>query len=581
MIRWSYVIPRAAVILLLLALAHYGVPWLLRWSVVRTVETVTGTQTEVRQAWASLVRGEVRLQGVEVARAPRAKRNTFQCEAVTVDLDLAALARRRLVINDAQIRGIRFNTQREAEASQTQRLHVPAPDMSNLARQGEALCRPWLEHTTRLLQRRVEDEFQSLQTARQLAERWPQAYGELEAQVRHCHRAALELHQSFTTMASTPLHAETLTQLQQLWNEIVFLRQRIAELQDRVQHLAGQVEADRAAVAAALRHDGERLRQTMTLTDLTDRQLDRYLLDEELRDWWTRLAPWLQLVQWLNSSPEVNPLGQRGRMVVLDADQASSRIFLRNATLDGQLQLAGQDLEFVGRACDWSLGTAEPAAGTQRPARMVLLTRGPWEARVEAAWARTADGPLRQLSMKCDRLALPARHWGHVDDWTIDVAPGNTRVSARLETTGDQLEGQIQLVQDQLRLTVVPAPGVMGQPLWQHLAGAIEGVDQLTLTARLTGTLDAPQWTLSSNVGAQLQERFQAAAGELVSQHRERLVAEAERRLQDEWDQVRRRLPVEHEQWQQQLTAMQKLLASVALPATSRWQSLGQLLQRF
>ena len=111
MIRWSYVLPRVLVLLVLLTAAHYGIPLVLRWGMIHAIETATRGQADVQQAWGSLVRGEVRVRGVQIARSASSDRNLFECDSATLALNLDALAHQRLVVDDAQIRGIRLDTQ--------------------------------------------------------------------------------------------------------------------------------------------------------------------------------------------------------------------------------------------------------------------------------------------------------------------------------------------------------------------------------------------------------------------------------------------------------------------------------------
>jgi hypothetical protein len=83
------------------------------------------------------------------------------------------------------------------------------------------------------------------------------------------------------------------------------------------------------------------------------------------------------------------------------------------------------------------------------------------------------------------------------------------------------------------------------------------------------------------HVGSQSQQRFQLAVEQLVRQHTERLVAEAERRQETQLEPWKQQLPVQHNQLQQQLAATQHLLSSLAQPVASRFQPLGQRLRRF
>ncbi len=427
----------------------------------------------------------------------------------------------------------------------------------------------------------MEEEFQSLQTARQLAQRWPEDYRDVQAQVRQCHESALQLYQALTVIPSASKMGDHLAQLQQRWQDVVQLRQQISQLQERLRELAQQIERDRASIAAAFAGDRENLNQKMKLARLDGKQLNSYLLDSEIHLWWTRLQPWLEFAHWLNESPDINQLGQRGSVVQFGTESPQPRFLMRSATLDGQLCLAGQQVDFLGQAQDWAIAADPRSQRQEHPARLQLVTRGPFVARLSAELDCVAGVARRQIAVECDSMPLEARSWGRAGGWTVSVAPGATHIRARLIATGDTLEGRIQLVQNEIQLSVSPGASGSQNALWQPLAQAANGIEQFELSAHLTGTVNMPEWDIQSNLGSQLQQRCQLAVEQLVRQHTERLVAEAERRLETQLEQWKQQLPVTQDQLQQQLAATQQLLSSLAQPVASRFQPLGQLLRQF
>ncbi len=189
--------------------------------------------------------------------------------------------------------------------------------------------------------------------------------------------------------------------------------------------------------------------------------------------------------------------------------------------------------------------------------------------------------PRRRIAFECDSLPHGERHWGQGGDWSVTVAPGATLVRAQIESQGDQITGRIQLSQHHLQLTVVPA--TTGEPtvLWQQLAHAGQGIDQLQLSATLSGSSGAIDWEIESNLGSELQERFQTAAQQLIHEQTEQLVSAAREQLQTQLDHWQQQLPVPGSELKQQLAATDQLLSTLSQPLLSRLQPLGQLWRRF
>ena len=78
MIRWSYVLPRLGVLIVLLLVVQFTVPVLLKWTMIQAVEMTTGMAVEVDRTWASVLRGRVQVDDVQIASSPASERNALK-----------------------------------------------------------------------------------------------------------------------------------------------------------------------------------------------------------------------------------------------------------------------------------------------------------------------------------------------------------------------------------------------------------------------------------------------------------------------------------------------------------------------
>ena len=145
MIRWTYLLPRLALVLLALAIVQLGAPPLLRWVLVRSLESTTGTEVELAKVSTSLTRSEMHISGFQIARRSTSQTNVLQFDSAHLALDVNALTHQRCVVDRAEIRGLRFNTPRALGSAQSHRIEIAAPDVSDLARQGQRQSQQWLE----------------------------------------------------------------------------------------------------------------------------------------------------------------------------------------------------------------------------------------------------------------------------------------------------------------------------------------------------------------------------------------------------------------------------------------------------
>ncbi|MFW6169703.1 MAG: hypothetical protein ACODAD_04370 [Planctomycetota bacterium] len=575
MIRWSYVLPRLAVAVTLLAIAHYGIPPVLRWTVAQSLESVVGGEVSVGEAWTSLVRGELRMSDVRLARAGSSKTNKLEIGSVRFVMDLNAAAYRRCIIEQASISGLRFDTPRQPALSNLDgEPESSEPEVKAEVEHAGEHVEKWLRQLEVLLAGRIEDEFESLQLARQLAERWPADYRRLQQQTQEVLQTAKQLHGELTNLGSRSSPLDRIDTLGQRWRDVQVLRRQIQDLQERATTISHQVQRDRESVDRALDEDHDNLREKLELARLRSEQLNHFLLHGEALGWWRRISAWLEFVSWMAESRELNEVGSRGRVVQYRSMPGEPRFLIRAARLEGQVLVAGRRVDFSGQARNLTLPNARNAAGFAPPVELKLVTRGPFSAHVHASVDSTEAATRYQLALRCDDLPLPARGWGDDEHLSVSVGPSRGKMQARFTAADGQLEGRLRLTQHAIPLSVTIPPERLGSASLEPLRTAAAEVDQVDFRVDLEGTLDEPRWHFHSDLGSQLQQQFQVAAERFAREQVARTAAEAESRLDAELAGLQRQLAARQTAIKRQLQGASELLSGIPEPVASRLRSM-------
>ena len=132
MIRWSYLLPRVAVVVAIWLAVQFGLPVVLRWTLIQSLQGATGAWVNIDKTWASLARGRMQVNDVQVARSKDGAENLVEFRTATLAVNLGALSRRQLVIDKAEIRGMAFGTPRRGEGLPGLKLDLSLPEMPNL-----------------------------------------------------------------------------------------------------------------------------------------------------------------------------------------------------------------------------------------------------------------------------------------------------------------------------------------------------------------------------------------------------------------------------------------------------------------
>ncbi len=189
MIRWRYVLPRLALVLLLVGGLWLGLNPLARWVLTRGGEAMIGARVELGDVQVNLFRTHVQLDQIRIADPHSPMKNLFQTDCMLLDLDPSAALRRKLVVREGSLTGIEFNTQRDTSGA----LERPPEDEepasgSMLWKEAAARGEAWLETSADTLQQDLKNELQTVQLTREIVVRWPREYAQLETDAQQIER---------------------------------------------------------------------------------------------------------------------------------------------------------------------------------------------------------------------------------------------------------------------------------------------------------------------------------------------------------------------------------------------------------
>jgi len=565
LIRWKYVMPRLALVLIVAVLFRFGLDPVLKWAIVASGESAVGAKIDLASVETSLRTGEIVLSELAVTNPMSPLRNLLQADRAHLYLDINALLHKRLVIRDGTLRGLRFDTDRETsgELAQSSETRTQATDdggasvLSSWLDGTDQLAAEWFDQLTARFDTDLADQLETLRVAKELEDRWPKQYDEMRGRVESLQQNIKELEKGLREVRKNPLrHLERIGQLQQ---QRVATQSDLQALQQQIEQLPRQAEADRRAIAAAREHDEQFLREKLQVTNLNGEGLSETLLGETVNE---RLVSALQWVSWARRQMPAGgakPQAVRGRGTTVLFREARPRYLIEKLQLEGEASLGGELLQIAGTLTG---ATSEPHLWAD-PMRISLRGSGATALSLEATLDRRKAVAVDHLQFNCPQLAMPSRTLGNSEKLAIKIAPGNASVRIDLTLTDDQLAGEIFFNQPSVRLTV-DADLKKNRHLVTAFEQALASVSQVEAQVTLAGTLQKPQVSLHSDLGPQLAAGMNTAIQRLVQRRGQELLAKTQAKVDDQLQ----RLSQARQQGQQELLAKlgehQKLLGQLA-----------------
>lgn len=531
-LRFSYIVPRVILLLLLYLVAEVGSGYMLRSALISSGETAVGAKVEISQVKTSLLETRLLIRDLAVANPNSPMKNMVQAERIEIDFDSYALLRKKLIADYGIVSGMQFSTPRETSgelpaSNETEKDKSAAPDwVTPIAKD---YAENWFADLETRFTGDAREQLESIRLAEELSERWPAKYKQLAESAAAIKANAKQLETQVQDAKKNPLrHVEFLSQLPAKTTE---LRRSLRDLQAEVATLPSQIEADRAAVLAARKHDEQLIREQLAVDSIDAKQLTNYLLGEQI------MGPVEDVVSWVRWAREfVPPRGavqpaepKRGTDVFFAGTQQLPDMLVKAMRLEGHARMGGQPIELVGVVRDW---TNQPELHAV-PTTVELSTTGGLPIAVNGTLDRTDTTPRDTIFVEASDLLMPSAELGKQGKLQLAVAASRANVTMNVKLVGDEIEGDVDIVQQGIAITPNIAPNVLGGRLQPVLAASLSRIDRSNTRVVLGGTLDSPKVDFESSLGDELAVAINRAAGEVARAEGERLLAKGQQQVDE------------------------------------------------
>jgi len=555
--RWKGVVPMLLLAVLLTVL------WLLYVDVVidRSVEVVgadvVGAKVDVEEASLDEDEARVVLRGLQVANPDAPMTNLVEIPEIVADLNVRALAEKKIVVESLVLSNIRFGTARRASGA----LENPGPHSGRITRQitswAASIPTPELNFeglvgTVVNVDAITPDSLRTLARARELTAAADSTRAALEGRIRALDPrpvmdSARALVQQLQQARAQRLNA---AQTVRLASQARTMVTRVSGMREQVESLRGSVEGSVrglqsgvSALEAARREDLARARNLVQLPSLAGPDISLAIFGDMAKD---RAKSMLRYVQ---TAEEFVPAGLNPRrMRGPERARASGTSFTYPKAPEfpkfllqrgvASLAIGGQSIASGAYSATISGVTTEPAL-VGEPIRFTASRRsdvGPRQLSVSGVINRLGRVPFDSVRALVGGVSLPAISIGKANA-SLSFAGAST-MDISVARNGDQLLGSWRIVADTVRWlrqgdTAAPAANArLGSREWAEalLWRSLASIPRVELTIRVAGTLRSPELMVASNVGDVVADNLRRALGEEV--------ARAERQVRERVDRL-------------------------------------------
>ncbi|MCA9040573.1 MAG: TIGR03545 family protein [Planctomycetaceae bacterium] len=569
--RWSYLISRGLLLGLFWALFVFIVDPLLQRGVIWGGKAVFQAEVEVEDLDTGFIPPQITLTNVAVANTLKPDHNLFEFDSAEIKLDAWGLARKKLVVEEGNLHGLKWDRPRDKSGEMTDLIDWEWESIAGLKEAALKESEKWLQDVVNKTKGELDpDQLESVRLAKQLQEDWKKRFDDLEQRMRKVEDDYKQIKRNIEFADKNPIekvriYAQAAQEADRLMREVQAIQQELKSLPNRAQSDFNEVELAR-------QRDMERLKQKLDFIRLDPNAISEAMLGEELAGHLQKALEWGRWIQQnfpITEPPE--PERMRGTDVEFVVAEPTPDVLIRQLNLTGELYYQAQPEPFSGILRGW---TTEPAV-YGKPMEIELSSSGTLQLALHSTIDQRAEIPISRVSLQFQAPLPPEQVLGNPQEFAISMAAQSSAIEANLLLQGELASGEIILTQEPVTIT-----GLSSDPkraaLNQVLARSLSGINRLESRVSFSGDVHDLQWNVQSNLGEQISAGLSTALAQSWDAGQEHLRAQANELVNAEMQKLSQSMGTRYQELNENIKLAQGMLRGV-VPQTAG----GNLLNGF
>lgn len=504
--RWTYLITRLFILLLIALALYISKDSLIRMALVRAGQSSIGAKVEIGQVRSSLRDGKLYLREVAITDPRDPMRNLLQADVAYLVVNPHRLLHRELVIESGSATQVRFGAPRSLSGSLPNRPipEVNSPEEGNVVLQPnrQQLSKRWLEQFTflpeGLAQGFSEDKLTTYQISHELVQKWEPLMNAQQQELTRLTELVQQLEKETQFEIANPLRDQL--RVETAKRRMQTAEAQLSELYQNLSDLNLAANRDLVKLEAAKDVDLGNLEKLVGNSPFDTDLVSGHLMQQNQVAYTREVVNWFHWFR--NSIPDPNrdfrPTHSAGADLKLTSGEPAPRFLVKHLDLDGEGRVAGHHFHFSGFAKNLS---TQPERHDQ-PITFHLRAQGQTHLVIDCTLDRRQAVPRDTLVVHCPNLSLPAQTFGNPDSMLVKMTPCRMEADIRMELYGNELSGNMVFRHTDLMMQIEEMKTLSDESqMADEINLNLASLSEFEIIAQLGGTIDAPEISINSDLG--------------------------------------------------------------------------------
>ena len=523
--RWSYILPRFTLLVLVWAFFFFAFDPILKWGMIKGMEKGLKAKVEIAGVKTSFLHPSLRITGFAAADSKNEFSNLVEFRELAFSAAGAPLLEKKLLVENASLSGLRFGTARKTSGKLPFVKEEPPSEMvqkiqdesKNFALDRAADVKSDLSAAYVV----KPDDLESVKLAKQLEEDYNRDY------------------KNIADRLDTKKYETALNDLKARYakarDEKNFVKQAkdYAEIGKDVKKLSSDFKKDKAEVETALaklkdsfkaldearRKDTANVLSRMKLPSMDTQSLARMLVGASIADKTAQAMKWMTMARKYmpsNSKGVLKNEAPRGREVHFPKEHSYPTVLIRRLAISGELG-SGDPLEYSGVIEGL---TTQPQVYGRPTTAEIKGAKGARKLDFRASVDATGGELGTDSRLSYSGMAVNSLKLGSDSSFSVAVTGGTGAIDARMKTSGENLDGKAEV-----RLTGAAFKPSAGNIKVAVLRSAVEssfsGLSSAMIESDIKGTIKSPELAIKTDLADKLSKAFSGAMGAEVKKAQE------------------------------------------------------------
>ena len=530
--RKSYLLPRLILLGLAWAFFFFAFDPILKWGMIKGIEKGAKAKAEIATLKTTFAPPSLKITGFAVADSKNEYANLAEFSELSFAAEGAPLLEKKLVVDQASLKGLRFGTPRKTSGKLPFVKEEPSELAEALKKESKDFA---LDRAEEVKEDAVKDykvtpdELESVKLAKKLEEDYNRDYKAISEKIDpKKYEAGMDALKARYEKAK---------------DEKNFAKQAkdYAEIGKEVKKLTADFKKDKAEAEAALarakdafkaveearKRDTSAVMAKMKLPSLDTQSLAKMLVGPTIVEKTALVQKWVAMARKYmpsNSKGVLKNEAPRGRLVHFPKEKTYPTFLVRRLELTGELGLEdplGYSGEITGL-------TTQPQVYGRPTEASVKGAKG--ARRLDFKASLDATGETVKTASRLSYSGMPVKELklGAQSSFMVDIAGATGAFEGDLKTSGENLDGRAAL-----RLSggsfKADASKIKAAPLRSAVESSFAGLSSALIETGIGGTVKDPKLSINTDLANALSKAFSGAMGAEVKKAQE----EAQKKIDD------------------------------------------------